>query len=330
MVRYATVGTGWIVDAFVKGAEMVDGMALAAVCSRSLEKGKAFANQYGVNRIFTSLEELAACREIDAVYIASPNSLHYRQSKLFLEHGKHVLCEKPATVTSGQMRELLKLSEERKLVYMEAIMMLHLPQLAVLKQAMDRIGKITSARFDFSQLSSKYPAYLAGELPNIFNPQYATGSFMDLGVYCIYPSIYFFGKPEEIQASAGFLKSGADAFGSCILTYPDKLIQISHSKVGDSRLGSEIIGDKGTIAISSISKLTGIRLVDTSGNEEELVGDIPKEVLMSGEARGFWNAINNDSGKMVTSYSRCRELALQVSETMEKIRTLSGIRFDLV
>ena len=95
MIRYATIGTGWITDAFIRGASMVPELQLAAVYSRTEKGAIQFASKYaGEIQLFTDLTSMAACPDIDAVYIASPNSLHYSQSKLFLEHGKHVICEK--------------------------------------------------------------------------------------------------------------------------------------------------------------------------------------------------------------------------------------------
>lgn len=84
-------------------------------------------------------------------------------------------------------------------------MMLHLPARAVLHRALSRIGRIHTARLDFSQLSSKYPLYLAGKNPNIFNPEFATGCLMDLGIYCVYAALDLFGLPDSLEASAGFL-----------------------------------------------------------------------------------------------------------------------------
>ena len=80
MVRYGTIGTGWITDAFIKGAEMVEGLELVAVYSREQEKGDQFAHEHGAPLVFTDYKKMAECDDIDAVYIASPNALHYEQS----------------------------------------------------------------------------------------------------------------------------------------------------------------------------------------------------------------------------------------------------------
>ena len=277
--------------------------------------------------VFTDCQKMSECDEIDAVYIASPNALHYEQSKLFLQKGKHVICEKPITVEPGELLELQSLAEEKGLIYMEAIMMLHLPQRKLLHEAVGRIGKVTSARFDFSQLSSKYPAFLAGNLPNIFNPSLATGCLMDLGIYCVYPAVDLFGEPEEIITKAGFLSSGADGFDNSILVYPDKQVNISCSKIGQSFIGSEILGDQGTLFIRSISQLTNITFINRDGREEKLVGSIEKSKLMSGEAKSFYHYITfPETYKM--EYQENNRLTLLVNRMLKQMRQQAGIRFS--
>ncbi len=330
MIRYATVGTGWIVDSFIEGAALAGGLELAAVYSRSEETGRAFSARHGGVPVFTDLEKLAESGAIDAVYIASPNALHYAQSRRFLLGGKHVLCEKPIAVTSRQLRELLTLSEQRGLIYMEAIMMRHLPARETLRAAVSELGRVQSARFDFSQFSSKYPAYQAGKLPNIFNPAMATGCLMDLGIYCVYPALDLFGRPQRIEASAAFLQSGADGAGGCLMDYPDKVVCLTYSKTAQGRRGSEILGDRGTLTIDSISQLTGIRRIGTDGKEETLAGSRTKAELMSGEAAAFRRYIQKagrGSPALSDDYAQANALTLAVCETMEEIRRKAGVRF---
>lgn len=93
MIRFAVVGTNWITERFIDAAHESGKLTLTAVYSRKLEQAKAFGANYHVSAFFDSLEALAQSDGIDAVYIASPNSLHYQQSLLFLSHKKHVICE---------------------------------------------------------------------------------------------------------------------------------------------------------------------------------------------------------------------------------------------
>ena len=157
-MRYGIIGTGWIAEAFIEGARLACGADIAAVYSRTAERGEDFARRNGIAKVYTDINELAAA-DVDGVYIASPNALHYEQSKLMLSAGKHVICEKPITVEPEELIELQALAAEKGLVYIEAIMYMHNPVRELLRETVGRLGKVTSAHFDFSQLSSKYPAY---------------------------------------------------------------------------------------------------------------------------------------------------------------------------
>ncbi len=324
MLRYATIGTSQITEEFIEGANIAGGMELAAVFSRSAEKGEIFAKRFGKPEIFTDMERLARS-DIDAVYIASPNSLHFSQSRLFLKNNKNVICEKPATVAPAEMEELRLLADERGLVYMEAMMSMHTPAKKILENALKKIGKITSAHFDFSQLSSRYGMLKKGKLPNIFNPVMAGGCLMDLGCYCVYPAVYFFGEPSGISASAGFIQGGADAYGAAVFDYPDKQITLTYSKVAQSRIGSQIMGDEGTIVIKSLSQLNNIDIYYNNNTNNELAGYMPKQVVMSFEACDFRNYITSFEENRA-DYEKASETAMLVGGVLGRIRELASIK----
>lgn len=323
MIKYGVIGSGWIAEEFVKGAQTVDGMCFAAMYSRTYEKGKEFAEKFGCDKIYTDINEFAES-DIDAVYIASPNSLHYEQSKLMLESGKHVLCEKPITITPDEFTELFSLAKEKKLVYTEAIMMMHSPLKDKVKSALGKIGKITTVHFDFSQLSSKYKALKNGENPNIFNPEMKTGCLRDLGIYCYYPAVEFFGLPQKISASAGFVETGADGYGTAVLDYADKQITLTYSKIGQDYLGSQIFGDEGTISIESVSKLTGVKIHFADGRTEEVCGEEDKHILMAYEAKNFYDFIT-DYEKNSEKYFEINEKIFEVNKLLFEVRNLCNI-----
>lgn len=313
MVKFGVIGSGWIAEEFVKGTQLIDGLEFAAMYSRTQEKGKAFAEKFSPVPIYTDLNDFAKC-DIDAVYIASPNSLHFEQSKLMLENGKHVLCEKPATITPDEFAQLIVLAESKKLVYTEAIMMLHLPHRETIKTALDLLGKITTAHFDFSQLSSKYAAMKNGQNPNIFNPEMYTGCLRDLGIYCFYPAVDFFGIPEHVYASAGFVETGADGYGTAIFDYADKQAILTYSKVGQDACGSQIIGDLATLTFGSVSKLTDVNIHFPDGTKKQIVGEIEKHILMSYEAKDFLNYIEK--------YENFSEEIQQINQTIFEVNKL--------
>lgn len=149
-MKLAVIGTGWIVKSFIDGLKFAPDFELFAVYSRSRERGETFAKENGISTVYTSLDELAAS-PAECVYIASPNAMHYTQSKKMLESGKHVICEKPITVTPDEFSELCEIADGNKLIYIEAIMYMHSPVRAALREALGDIGKVWTAHFDFSQ-----------------------------------------------------------------------------------------------------------------------------------------------------------------------------------
>jgi predicted dehydrogenase len=323
MIKYGVIGSGWIAEEFVMGAQTVEGLEFAAMYSRTYEKGKEFAEKFGCENIYTDLEKFAKS-DIDAVYIASPNLFHYEQSKLMLEHGKHVLCEKPITITPDEFSELFTLAQSKNLIYTEAIMMMFSPNRNLLRNALGKIGKITTAHFDFSQLSSKYAALKRGENPNIFNPEMKTGCLRDLGIYCYYPAVEFFGIPEKITSRAGFIETGADGYGTAVLDYSDKQVTLTYSKIGQDYLGSQIFGDNGTITIESISKLTNIKIHFADGKTEEVTGETEKYILMSYEAEKFYGFIT-DFEKNKEEYFYINNIISEVNKLMYEVKNQCNI-----
>ncbi len=327
MLRFGTVGTGWIVDSYIEGALESGLWQLTAVYSRKEETGAAFAAKYpGPPRVFTDLSAMAESPEIDAVYIASPNRFHMSQARVFLEHGKHVICEKPLSAHPEDVRALQALAAEKGLVFLEAIMYMHQPQRRLLEDALRRVGPITYAKLDFCQRSSKYDAYLRGEVPNIFNPALETGALMDLGVYCVYPALHLFGAPSAVSAHAHLLTTGADGAGAALLEYPDKLVDLTYSKLGQAAENSEFQGDKGTVSVESISRLANIEIVWNDGTREPVYGSDPKWQLMGNEAKAFHRFIVSPEASRA-DYEECGMLSIQVADFLEDLRKKAGIRF---
>lgn len=326
MLRLATVGTGWIVEAFLEGVKHIPELNHTACYSRTPEQARMFAEKTGASQTYVDLESMAKSSDIDCVYIASPNSYHYPQSKLFLEHGKHVLCEKPCVTRPEQLKELQALAEKNGLVYMEAIMGIHLPQMKALEKAVRAISPVSLARLDYSQYSSKYPAYLAGQTPNIFNPAMGTGGLMDLGIYCVYPAIHLFGLPKQICASAQFLRTGSDGCGAILLKYPDKTVSITYSKIAQGVFGSEIHGENGVISCSLISKLEGLELRPHKGEAASLEPIPLKMPAMAYEAQSFAEYILHPEAN-ANRMQYLSKLAREVHQVMYEIRKSAGIQF---
>ncbi len=325
-MKLATIGTSWITEKFISSLKTVNGISLTAVYSRSKEKAEEFAKKHGAEYFYSDLTSMAESNCFDSVYIASPNKFHYEQSKLFLQHGKNVICEKPATTTKAQMEELYDLAEKKGLIYCEAIMTIHTDGFRQIKSYFNELGIIRTSHFDFCQLSSKYPQYLNGDNPNIFNPLMHTGCLMDIGVYNLYLCAALYGMPEKIVSDSVFLPNNCDASGSAILKYDTHSVVLNYSKTGQTYSYSEIIGDKGTLLFSSVSQLTGLSFK----NKEKEVQLIPEEVsrdeIMSGEIR-FFIKMCKEKCYSAEGYTFAKNTALIVREICDTIRQQNNFEF---
>ncbi|MGL5424636.1 MAG: Gfo/Idh/MocA family protein [Serratia fonticola] len=321
MIRFAVVGTNWITERFIDAAHESGKMRLTAIYSRKLEQAQAFGANYPVEHFFDSLEALAQSDVIDAVYIASPNSLHCQQSLLFLSHKKHVICEKPLASNLREVEQLVACAREHQVVLFEAFKSAHLPNFLILQQALPKIGKLRKAFINYCQYSSRYPRYLAGENPNTFNPQFSNGSIMDIGYYCVASTVALFGAPQSVLASATLLDTGVDAHGSVCLNYGDFNVVISHSKVSNSDIPSEIQGEEGTLVIEKISEAQGVVLTPRGENSQVLTQ--PQHInTMLYEAQVFAELVEKQQIE-----HEGLENSLIVASLLTEIRRQTGVVF---
>lgn len=266
-VRFGVIGTNFITDWVIEGAREDERFELAAVCSRSRDRGEEFAARHAIPHVFTSVEEMAASDVIDAVYIASPNFMHASQSIICMSHGKHVLCEKPMASNAREAREMIETSERYGVTLMEAMKPTMTPHFRSVMENLPRIGTIRRYVASYCQYSSRYDRFKAGELPNAFNPQLSNGAIMDIGVYTIYPMVALFGRPDRITASGLLLSSGVDGQGVATMDYGDKMqATVIYSKIADSRLRSEIQGEDGIISMDTINHMADITLTQRAVN----------------------------------------------------------------
>jgi predicted dehydrogenase len=270
LVRFGVVGTNWITEAFLKAAVQIEDFQLSAVYSRTEEKAKEFAGKFGVNKIYTDLEAMAGSGDIDAVYIASPNSLHAEQAVIFMEHKIHVLCEKPIASNTKELQRMIDSSKENNVLLMEALKSTFLPNFKAVQENLHKIGQVRRYFASYCQYSSRYDAYRQGTVLNAFDPKFSNGSLMDIGIYCIYPLVTLFGKPEEVKATGYMLESGVDGEGSILLKYPDKDAVVMYSKIANSYLPSEIQGEDGNIFIDKMNTPEKVEIHYRNGNREDL------------------------------------------------------------
>ncbi|MFD2332363.1 Gfo/Idh/MocA family protein [Cohnella sp. GCM10020058] len=320
-VRFGLVGTNWITDRLLAAAKEAEGFEAAAVCSRSLERAEAYAAQYGIPHAYDDMEAMAAGGRIDAVYIATPNVYHAEQAMLFMRRGIHVLCEKPVASNGAEARRMIEEARKHGVLLMEAMKPTFMPSFRAIERALPSIGKVRRYVGNYGQYSSRYDAYRAGTVLNAFNPALSNGALMDLGIYCLYPAICWFGRPLEVKASGVMLESGADGEGSLLLRYADMEAVVMYSKITNSYAPSEIQGEEGSILIDQISQPERVRVRYRDGREEELSAP-QSEHSMVYELQAFVNLVREGKPE---SEINTHERMIAVLDVMDEARRQIGI-----
>lgn len=322
-IRLGTIGSGVIVLSILDNVMVTDGIRLVAVYSRSQEKGEKLAGEYGGGKVYTDMDAFLADEEVNFVYIATPNLLHYEQAKKALLAGKNVILEKPFTTKVEQARELVQIAKENGLFLIDAVPTAFLPNFEILKEQLPKIGRIKLVMSNYSQYSSRYDQVLSGEVPNIFNPQYAGGCLMDINFYNVYLNIALFGKPENAVYYPNIYPRLTDTSGILTLCYDGFISQNAGAKDTWGVNFFQIEGEKGYIYIPNGSNgISQVRVVTKTSDETFNVQPNPDRWFY--EVQKVTQLVLSDDYDAV--YSRL-DTMLAVIETIENSRKVAGIFF---
>ena len=331
-IRFGVVGTNNITDWVIAGGRQDERFELTAVCSRTQERAKEFAAKHGIPHIFTSLEEMASSPLIDAVYIATPNYVHAEQSILCMNHGKHVLCEKPFASNAKEVRLMIEAAKKNKVTLMEAMISTLNPNFAIAKERMKDLGTIRRYFASYCQYSSRYDKFKEGIILNAFKPELSNGAVMDIGIYTIYPMVALFGKPQQIEAQGIVLHTGADGQGAVNFQYEGMNATVLYSKIANSALPTEIEGEAGNLLLDKIHITKQVdyipRQVTAQGKEQEnhcqSIGVPLEKSEYYYEIAEFINLI--EQGKQESNVNSW-ENSLTTLEIIDEIRRQLGVHY---
>lgn len=322
-IRLGTIGSGFIVHRILGHVRETEGIRLAAVYSRSRETGAALAAEYGAQRSYTDLDALLQDQEVNFVYVASPNLLHYGQAKKALLAGKNVICEKPFCTRADHARELMEIAKERGLFLIDAVPTAFLPNFEILKTALPRIGRVKLVMANFSQYSSRYDLVLRGEKPNIFNPAMGGGCLMDINFYNLYLNVALFGKPAEAAYYPNLHEGLADTSGVLVMRYDGFVSQSAGAKDAWGINYFQVEGEGGYLYVADGSACLSQVTVATKTSEECLNGQ-------DGPDRWAYEVREIVRMAQQEDYGRAYgllELTQDVMETLERARRGAGIVF---
>lgn len=322
MVRFATIGSNFIVDLFLEAARFCPDFELAAVYSRTQERGEEFARKHNAPRVLTDLSALASDPEIDAVYVASPNLCHKDQAISLLLAGKHVLCEKPMGIDSAQVAEMYAAAEKGGAVLMEAMRPAHSPGLTIIRDTLPRLGTLRRVTMQFCQYSSRYDKFRNGIIENAFNPTLANGALMDIGIYCIHAAEFLFGMPQSVQGVSTFLHNGVDGQGTLLLQYPDMICELLYSKITRGEVQTQLQGEDGALLIDAVSIPQKLTLLPRGGQAENIAVSMDEGGDMLYEIRDFVEQVK--AGAIDPVFRRHSENSTRI---LDEARRQMGVTF---
>ncbi|MGP6146365.1 Gfo/Idh/MocA family protein [Jeotgalibaca sp. A122] len=323
MLAVGFIGTSMIAHEFAKALSMLNAYKVKAVYSRTLFKAESFGKAYGADLFFDDLEQMMASPELDVIYIASPNSLHFEQAMLAIANKKHVIVEKPAFSNVKEWDAAHAAADEHGVKLFEAARHLHDPNFQIIKDEISKLDSVDNAILYYGKYSSRYDQVLAGEEPNIFSTKFSGGALMDLGVYTLYAALAWFGEPDSAEYVARKIQTGVDGSGTILFHYPYFDVTMHISKNYNLHAPSEIHSGKKTLILDELTGTTSIEREDSGTRMTVDLAVEPAEHLMLDEARAFQQEIENPSDK----YEEWRRLSRQVAYWSEKIRKQAGIHF---
>ena len=261
-INWGIIGLGNIAHKFATDLLTIEGAKLYAVASRNQEKANEFASKYNATKAYSSYESLAKDPNIDAVYIATPHTLHKENTLLCLDHGIAVLCEKPFAMDSDEVNEMIAKAKDKNVLLMEALWTYFLPHYRyVLKALEDRFyGDVLKLEADFGF----YRAF--DNSSRLFNKSLGGGSLLDIGIYPIFAALSALGIPKHIKGNATYFENGADSSCNMVFTYEKNVKAI---------LKSTLIEDTPTEAIFHCEK--GIIKINHQFHNPSTVSLIPNE-----------------------------------------------------
>lgn len=315
-IGWGIIGAGNISSKFATALAGVDDGNLVAVASRSIDKAKQFAENFGADKAYGSYEEMVQDEEIDVVYIGTPHSEHRAHAELCIKAGKAVLCEKAFTLNQKDTKYLIDLAKEHNVFLMEAMWTKFHPATKVVKEwiSTGKIGKLRGIQINAGFRREFNPEH------RLFNPSLGGGALLDIGVYPVTYAMYMADAcPEEISSYAYFGKTNVDEQNTIILNFKEKGVLASLNSGISAEVGKDavIIGEAGKLFIKGFWCSNYVARYD---NNENLIEEYKDEFEINGyeyEIREVQDCLR--AGKK-------ESLVVPLSDTLAVMKVMDEIR----
>ena len=319
-IRWGICGTGEIAAGFVDALANVPDAEAIAVGSNDQDRSDHFGDSHEIARRYGSYEEMATDGDVDVIYVASTQQRHMRDTLLFLEAGRHVLCEKPFALNTSQIETMISAATANDRFLMEALWSRFLPSYLRLAEllAEGAIGEPMLLQADFS---IRVPPEEVVD-HRLYDPHRGGGALLDLGIYPVQLAHFTMGAPERVEATAMLTDQGLDEQTSMLLDHGGGRASVLTTAMSSQGINTaRVVGTEGTIHLDAFMHSTN-RLRVERGDDIEVL-DFPAASLhyQVPEVHRCLREGRRESKVMPHSES------LAIMSTLDRARRQTGVRY---
>lgn len=248
MIRWGILGAGNIAGALVDAIRATEDGEVAAIASRSQDRADSFAARFEIPHAYEGYDGLLEDATLDAVYVATTNDLHHRNTLDAIAAGKAVLCEKPFALNAGQAEEMAQAARSAGVFVMEAMWMRFIPAIEHLLEMVGsgELGEIRAVLADFGFDAGAATGH------RLIEPGLGGGALLDLGVYPISLAMMLLGNPDTVAGTAAMTESGVDGQVIATLGYGGGALATAFASFrAASPIEAHIVGSAGRVRLRS-------------------------------------------------------------------------------
>ena len=316
--KWASLGTGVIANELAQALEALGGK-LYSVANRTYDKGVAFAENYGIEKVYEEIDQVFEDPEVDIIYISTPHNTHINYLRKALAAGKHVLCEKSITLNSEELAEAIQLAEENHVKLAEAMTIFHMPIYRKLSEIVEsgKLGPLKVIQMNFG-------SYKEYDMTNrFFNRNLAGGALLDIGVYALsFVRWFMTSQPTEMVSQVKLAPTGVDEQAGILLTNAEgEMATVTLSLHAKQPKRGTIAYDKGYIELYEYPRGQKAVITYTEDGSQEIIKAGETAKALQYEVLDMEAAVAGENDYTYLNYSR------DVMDLMTQLRKDWGLTY---
>lgn len=316
--NWASLGTGVIANELAQALEALGGK-LYSVANRTYDKGVAFAEKYGIEKVYKEIDQVFEDPEVDIIYISTPHNTHINYLRKALAAGKHVLCEKSITLNSEELAEAIQLAEENHVKLAEAMTIFHMPIYRKLSEIVEsgKLGPLNVIQMNFG-------SYKEYDMTNrFFNRNLAGGALLDIGVYALsFVRWFMTSQPTEMVSQVKLAPTGVDEQAGILLTNAEgEMATVTLSLHAKQPKRGTIAYDKGYIELYEYPRGQKAVITYTEDGSQEIIKAGETAKALQYEVLDMEAAVAGEDDRTYLNYSR------DVMDLMTQLRKDWGLTY---